>query len=101
LFTEARIERESMGNANTLKIARWCEGRALRSLGRYEEALALQQELAEQNPDDGFVNEELGENLWALDRPDAARPHFAKAFAMLQDAGLDEARLARLRVRMI
>lgn len=68
----------------TIRIAKWCVGRALRSLNRLEEALALQQALlAEDGQSDGFVYEELGECLWALGRQEEARPYFAQAYEEL------------------
>jgi len=92
--------REKQGDAGALHIAQWTVARGLRSLGRYEEALAIQRDLAGRVDSDGYVREELGELLLALGRPDEARPHFAAAYAMLsQDEWLaaDEPdRLARL-----
>jgi tetratricopeptide (TPR) repeat protein len=92
--------REEQGDAGALHIAQWTVARGLRSLGRYEEALAIQRDLAGRVDSDGYVREELGELLLALGRPDEARPHFAAAYAMLsQDEWLaaDEPdRLARL-----
>jgi tetratricopeptide (TPR) repeat protein len=41
-------------------FARWAIGRALRSLGRNAEALALQEELRRENETDEYVLEELG-----------------------------------------
>lgn len=87
------------------RIARWTVGRGLRALGRYEEALSQQRDLAAQlarlGAQDGFVEEELGENLLALGRPEEARPHWARALAQLSQSGdlasLEEARVARLR----
>ena len=57
----------------------------LRSLHRHEEALTVLQRLEAQAPDapDGYVFEELGENLLALGRDAQARDHFAKAWELL------------------
>lgn len=67
----------------TIRIARWCVGRALRSLGRVEEALALQKALLAEYEDvgqkDGYVYEEIGECLLALGEEEAARPYLAQA----------------------
>lgn len=76
----------------------------LRSMQRHDEALAilmrLEREFAADGQPDGFVFEEIAENLLAQGRRDAARPWFAKAHALLsQDRTLerpDDARLARL-----
>lgn len=80
-------------------IAQWAVARCLRSLGRFEEALAGQQALLESA--DGYVEEEMGENLLALGREEKARPHFARAYELLsQDDWLvknEAARLERLR----
>ncbi|HEU4326885.1 MAG TPA: hypothetical protein VFS21_27340 [Roseiflexaceae bacterium] len=79
--------------------------RTLRSLGRVEEALAHQRTLLEEwraeGGSDGYVDEEIGECLLLLGRTAEARPHFARAHALLSaDQGLakhEAARLARLR----
>lgn len=80
-------------------IAKWAVARCLRSLGRFEEALAGQKALLESG--DGYVEEEMGENLLALGGEEEARPHFARAYDLLsQDDWLvknEPARLERLR----
>jgi tetratricopeptide (TPR) repeat protein len=69
------------------RIAQWCIARALRSLGRYEEALALQEENLRQieatGEPDGFDYEEIGECLLALGRKQEAQEHFARAYGLL------------------
>ncbi len=88
-----------------IRIARWSVARALRSLGRLEEALAEQQALAEAwaaaGGEDGYVHEEIGECLLALERAEEAREHFRQAYRLLaQDRWLTEheaPRLERLR----
>lgn len=86
-------------------IARWTVARCLRTLGRFEEALAAQQALKADmalvsKPEDGYVSEEMGENLLALGLKAEARPHFARAHALLsQDDWFvrnEAKRLARL-----
>lgn len=104
LFELALEERRARGEATQIRIARWSVARCLRSLGRTEEALAIQQallaELEAAGAQDGYVPEEIAECLLALDRPDEARPFFAQAHAQLStDASLSESepdRLARL-----
>lgn len=69
-------------------IARWTIARGLRSLGRYEEAVAMQEELladrvAAGAGTTGYAEEEIGECLLALGRADEATPWFAKAYAQL------------------
>ncbi len=82
-FETALRVRIKQGDESAIRIARWCIARCLRSLGRIDEALRAQQELATNPEADGYVYEELGECLLALDRADEARPHYAKAHAML------------------
>jgi Flp pilus assembly protein TadD len=93
--------REAAGAPEPIRIARWCVARALRSLGRSAEALevqqALQAKLARGNATDGYVDEELGECLLALDRGAEAQPYFARAYAELsQDHWLAENEPTRL-----
>lgn len=100
-FRRALEWREAAGEAKAITIARWSVARALRSLDRYEEALAIQRsllaELEQRGERDGYVHEELGESLLALHQPDAAQPHFALAFATLAtDPWLVEHEPARL-----
>jgi tetratricopeptide (TPR) repeat protein len=47
------------GTAEQQHVARWSVGRALRTLGRTDEALELQRELAMARPDDPYVQAEL------------------------------------------
>jgi tetratricopeptide (TPR) repeat protein len=74
---------QSAGKAREARIAAWTVARTLRSLGRAEEALAIQLEnlsrIRETGDSDGFVEEEIAECLLALGRADEARPHFARA----------------------
>ncbi len=91
------------GNPDTIRIARWCVGRVLRSLGEAEEALSVQKGLLEERPEgsDGYVHEEIAECLLLLDRADEALPHFRRAYeALSNDAWLSEkepTRIARLK----
>lgn len=100
IFQRALEFREQQSDAGAIRIARWCVARALRSLGRVEEALAMQRALLDQfaeGQSDGYVQEELGECLLALGQPERAQPHFALAYAALaQDAWLAEREPARL-----
>jgi tetratricopeptide (TPR) repeat protein len=105
MFEQALRAREETGDARQIRIARWCVARALRSLGRVEEALEMQRRLSDEfgaaGETDGYVHEERAECLRALGRHDEARAQFALAYAALsQDAWLAESepeRIARLK----
>ncbi|HVO68859.1 MAG TPA: tetratricopeptide repeat protein [Aggregatilineaceae bacterium] len=104
-FQKALRLRVSDGSPEPIRIARWCVARALRSLGRVEEALAMQQALLEEaataGEKPGYTYEELGECLLLLDRQAEAAPYFAQAYAVLsQDPWLarnEPERLNRLK----
>ena len=87
LFEQALAAREVEGDVELIKAGRWCVARALRSLGRVEEALGMQEALLREyagvGKTDGFVYEELGECLHVLKREEEARPFFAQAYAEL------------------
>jgi len=105
LFQKALTARKAEGKPSDIRVARWCVARALRSLGKTEEALAIQRELLEEHraagTKDGFVREEIAECLLALNRGDEAKSHFAAAFDLLsKDPWLtrdEPERLERLR----
>jgi tetratricopeptide (TPR) repeat protein len=107
LFQEAQAEWTARGKPEQIRIARWSVARCLRSLGRWEEALAIQRDLGAEHAAagsvDGYVYEEIAENLAALDDMPAARPYFAQAYAELsKDPWLvqnEAARLAGLQAR--
>ena len=104
-FQKALPAWQARGPAANVRIARWAIARAYRSLGRFDEALAIQNELAREcvsaGAPDGYVYEELGELLLAMGDATAARPNFARAYQLLsEDKGLQAAapeRLARLK----
>ena len=103
-FRVALAARERIGARGEIRVARWAVAWALRGLGRHAEALELLQplarEIAADGAEDGWVCEELAENLLALGRPAEARPWFAQAHALLAKAPEaerpDAPRLARL-----
>ncbi len=104
-FRTALAARERQrGDPADLRAAHWMVAFELRALKRHDEALAILRRLDAEGEaagaPDGFVHEEIGENLLALGRPDEARPAFARAYALLSaDTSLDrpdDARLARL-----
>jgi tetratricopeptide (TPR) repeat protein len=89
------------GKPAETRIAAWTVARALRSLGRYEEALQMQREILQHlqstGESDGYVEEELGECLLALGREEEAQEQFARAFALLsQDPWLKDSEPERL-----
>ena len=106
-FQTALAARERIGDAGRISEARWAVAWALRSLHRHDEALAILRRLDAENAaagkPDGFVLEEIAENLLAQQQGDAAKPYFAKAWQLLSaytslDRPSDEhlARLDRL-----
>ena len=83
-FRQALKLREESGNARSVRIARWMIAWTLRSLGRGDEALAMQLALERENEaagdPDGYVYEEL-EHLYR-ERGDTERAqHYAKKHA--------------------
>ena len=86
-FEKALPAWEVRGGASAIRAARWSVARALRSLGRYDEAFAIQRallvDLEASGETDGFVFEELAELTLAEGNTIAARPWFAKAYAAL------------------
>lgn len=106
LFEKGLAVREANGDVGPIRIARYTLGRVKRSMGELEEALVIQTTIRDEivaagDAEDGYVHEEIGECLAALERdPVAAQEAFAKAHALLsQDTWLKENeadRLARL-----
>jgi tetratricopeptide (TPR) repeat protein len=103
-WRKALAAREATGDVARTRIARWTVARGLRSLGRLDEAQAMQRALADEldaaHAPDGYVYEELAEIALARGDAAAARPWAAKAIDLLgDDADLranDAERLARL-----
>ncbi|MCY3713422.1 MAG: tetratricopeptide repeat protein [Gemmatimonadetes bacterium] len=91
LFEKGLAWRTERSNPQATQIAKWTVGRAKRSLGHAEEALTLQQALLEEHEaagtSDGYVFEEVAECLFALGRPDEARPYFGRAYQELSKDG--------------
>jgi tetratricopeptide (TPR) repeat protein len=84
---EWHMERNSK---KELGIAKWSVARAKRSLGRFEDALKEQEELEKWYKEagiaeDGYVFEEIGENLLLLNRAEESKPAFAKAYELLKE----------------
>lgn len=100
-FEEALTSRLEQGQPREIGIARWCIARTLRALGRIREAMEILHELHEEHERSGepggYTYEELGECLLGLGRSEEARPHFARAYAVLsQDNWLQANEPARL-----
>lgn len=103
-FQTALAARERIGKAGLIRSAHWMIAWNLRSLHRHDEALAilrrLEAETLAAGEPDGYLFEEIAENLLAKNEADAARPYFAKAWQLFSaDTSLDrpdDAHLARL-----
>ncbi len=65
------------------------EARAIRLSGNATEAMAIIEPIFEklrsENKDDGWIREEMAENLYALDEKKKAKPHFIKAYELLSN----------------
>lgn len=95
-FQSALEWQTAAGDPVRMRIARWTVARCLRAMRRYDEALAIQQDLS-RYPEQGFVSEELGELFLVLGRPEEARSSFARAWELLSPRiGSDPAQAARL-----
>jgi tetratricopeptide (TPR) repeat protein len=95
-FRAALDFQQEFGNPVRTRIARWAVARCYRSMGRFEEALLIQEELIKE-PEAGYVSEELGENFLALNRLEEAKPHFRRAHELLsEDPFLKANEFARL-----
>ena len=93
------------GNAGGLALARYAVGKALRGLGRSEEAIPLLEQAvawaADEGAPDGWFHEELAEEYAAVGREDDAREQARLAVPLLEAAdpslASDVGRAARLR----
>lgn len=80
LFQKALDERIRREQPRETGIARWAVARCLRSMGRHGEAIAI---LGELDVGDGYVHEELGENLLSIGESAKAALAFRQAFNLL------------------
>jgi tetratricopeptide (TPR) repeat protein len=101
VFRDAESAWHATGRQPQSRIASWSVARCLRSLARYDEALAIQRGLeqayAEDGAADGHVFEEIAELLLAMDRRAQARPYFERAADELgRDPNFAKAQAARL-----
>ncbi len=102
LFQRALSFRMEQGNEGSIRIAKWTVGRCLRSMKRYDEALAIQRTL-ESGPSAGYIEEELGELLLIMGHQDHAKPYFKTAYDKLTtDIWLQKNEVQRLeRLKML
>ncbi len=87
-FEKGLEYRRSVGKEPGLRLARWAVARCKRSMGRFEEALEEQRAvMTEYFPSgvdtSGYVVEEIGECLLAMERNDESRAYFAQAYDVL------------------
>ena len=87
-FETALEARRGQGQAKETRVAEWCVARALRALGKPDEALAIQERLVTEtaaagDAEDGYMSEEIAECLLELGRHAEATPHFARAADLL------------------
>lgn len=95
-FVAAQKFREEAGDRKRERIARYAVARCYRSMKRHTEALEILEDLIK-GPEDGYVSEELGENLLAIGKKDEAKPHFKRAYELLsQDDWMKKNEAARL-----
>jgi tetratricopeptide (TPR) repeat protein len=92
-FQKALQWREAQQQAESIRIARWCVARTLRSLQRVEEALIIQRALLAEyqscGQPSGYVYEEMAECLFLLNQKEEARLYFGLAHERLsQDTWL-------------
>lgn len=95
IFQKAEAFFRAKGDVQKTRIGVWMVARCLRSMKRFDEALsrqlALHTEFEAAGETDGYVFEEIGECLLALQRETEAKPYFTKAYEVLsQDAWLME-----------
>jgi len=96
--------RESQGNAENIRVAKWTIARGYRATGKLDDAEKMQRglvvEMEKTGEPDGYVYEELAEIAIARGDKVAAAPWAAKAHALLKDDGYlkanEAARLQRL-----
>ena len=92
-FSKALTWRQAAGQEREITIAQWAVARALRSLGRVEHALTMQQSLLADyeraGEQDGYVYEEIAECALLLGQDEQAQRFFALAHGILaQDSWL-------------
>lgn len=90
-FTLALKRPREPGEMTSLILIRWCVARALRALGRNQEALDIQRELLVEVSNSGKVNGyiflEIAECLQLLGKTDEAKTYFESAYKELSVNG--------------
>ena len=91
-FQKALAYHESLQTDSVpARIAKWTIARTLRSQEKFEEALAMQKEVLaaweKSGREDGYVFEEIGECLLALEKAGEAKEWFRKAHKALSQDG--------------
>lgn len=85
IFQKGLNWQQERNRESEAQIAKWTIGRTYRAMGKIEDALRLQSELEKENKEDGYIYEELGECLLALNKKDESKPFFAKAYSLLKE----------------
>lgn len=107
LFEQALEAWAAREQPRQIQIAKWSVARCLRSLGQFQQALAIQRELESEHQTagtvDGYVYEETAELLAALGQAEEARAYFQRAYDELSKdswfAENEAERLAALKLR--
>lgn len=85
-FRQAVLLREQLGDAGRLRVAQWMVAWTLRSLGRVDEALAMQLRLARENEAAGTPDPYVFEELEALYRAKGDEAEAARHAALRRQA---------------
>lgn len=83
-FQRALAYREEKRHIRQIQIARWAIARVLRELGRHDEALEIQLDLAQYGPEDAFVYEELAHLLAIRGQQEQATRYAQLALRLLE-----------------
>jgi tetratricopeptide (TPR) repeat protein len=87
LFNRGVVLRIAAKQPRELRIAQYAVAKALRAMGRLEEAMPMIQSVCDESAaagdQDGYFEEELAECLLARGDAKSAQPHFKRAFELL------------------
>ncbi len=87
VFQKALDYREKQGKADTIRIAKWCIGRTLRSLNRIDEALTFFKKNVENFPNSSNVYDSLGEAYEKNGQFKQAAQNYEKAYKLAESRG--------------